>query len=116
MENEKINYIEIPAKDLEITKQFFVSVFNYSFKDYGKEYTSFSNAGIKGGFYKSLLNVSTSNGSILIVFYSKDLDRTKIKIEAAGGKVIKQRFSFPGGSRFHFCDPNNNEYAVWSDR
>ena len=23
-------------------------------------------------------------------------------------------FSFPGGRRFHFADPNGNEYAVWS--
>jgi N-acetylglutamate synthase-like GNAT family acetyltransferase len=24
-------------------------------------------------------------------------------------------FSFPGGRRFHFSDPNGNEFAVWSD-
>jgi predicted enzyme related to lactoylglutathione lyase len=24
-------------------------------------------------------------------------------------------FSFPGGRRFHFTDPNGNELAVWSE-
>ena len=39
----------------------------------------------------------------------------RTKIEAAGGSIIKPIFSFPGGRRFHFGDPNGNEYAVWSD-
>jgi predicted enzyme related to lactoylglutathione lyase len=33
----------------------------------------------------------------------------------AGGKISKAIFSFPGGSRFHFTDPNGNELAVWSE-
>jgi predicted enzyme related to lactoylglutathione lyase len=44
------------------------------------------------------------------------LETTQIKIEQAGGKIIKPIFSFPGGRRFHFSDPSDNEYAVWSDK
>jgi predicted enzyme related to lactoylglutathione lyase len=51
----------------------------------------------------------------LIVFYSKELEQTLSKIEQAGGSIIKPVFPFPGGRRFHFGDPNGNEYAVWSD-
>ena len=61
------------------------------------------------------LSASTENGSALIVFYSKSLGETQSKIKAAGGSIIKPIFSFPGGHRFHFGDPNANEYAVWSD-
>ena len=114
-EHEKINYVEFPAKNLDATKTFFYSVFGWSFVDYGPEYTAFSNEGLDGGFYKSELTVSTENGSALIVFYSKELKNTKAKIEKAGGSIIKPIFSFPGGRRFHFSDPNGNEYAVWSD-
>jgi predicted enzyme related to lactoylglutathione lyase len=114
-EHEKINYVEFPAKNLDATKTFFCSVFGWSFVDYGPEYTAFSNEGLDGGFYKSGLTVSTENGSALIVFYSKELENTKAKIEKAGGSIIKPIFSFPGGRRFHFGDPNGNEYAVWSD-
>ena len=114
-ECEKINYVEFPAKNIEATKDFFATVFGWSFADYGPEYTAFSNAGIDGGFFQSDLSASTENGSLLIVFYSKNLEQTQSKIKSAGGSIIKPIFSFPGGRRFHFSDPNGNEYAVWSD-
>ena len=37
------------------------------------------------------------------------------KVKAAGGKIVKEIFSFPGGRRFQFQDPNGNELAVWSE-
>ncbi|MDB9822921.1 VOC family protein [Deltaproteobacteria bacterium] len=114
-EHEKINYVEFPAKDIEKIKVFFINVFHWSFVDYGPEYTAFSGEGLDGGFYKSDLSSSTENGSALIVFYSKDLENTLSKIEKNNGTIIKPIFSFPGGRRFHFCDPSGNEYAVWSE-
>jgi len=114
-EHEKINYVEFPAKDLEATKKFFAAALGWSFVDYGPDYTSFSDEGLNGGFFKSDLASSTATGSALLVFYSKELEQTQSKIENAGGSIIKPTFSFPGGRRFHFSDPNGNEYAVWSD-
>lgn len=114
-EHEKINYVEFPAKNIKATKDFFTAVFGWSFTDYGPDYTAFSNAGLEGGFFKSDLYASTKKGSALIVFYSKNLEQTQAKIETAGGSIIKAIFAFPGGRRFHFTDPNGNEYAVWSD-
>jgi len=115
-EHEKINYVEFPAKDIKVAKSFFESAFGWSFVDYGDEYTAFSDAGINGGFFKSDLSTLTSNGSALVVLYSENLEETQLKIEHAGGSIIKPIFSFPGGYRFHFCDPNGNEFAVWSDK
>jgi len=114
-QHEKINYIEFPARDLDVAKAFFSAVFDWSFVDYGPEYSAFANAGIDGGFFKSDSNVSAEKGSALIVFYSENLEQTQVKIEKSGGSIIKPVFSFPGGRRFHFTDPNENEYAVWSD-
>ncbi len=114
--HEKINYVELPAKDIKIAKSFFKSAFGWSFVDFGDEYTAFSNAGVNGGFFKSDRPALTSNGSALIVLYSENLEKTQLKIESLGGSIIKQTFAFPGGRRFHFCDPNGNEYAVWSDK
>ncbi len=114
-EHEKINYVEFPAKDISATKTFFTTVFGWSFIDYGPAYTAFSNEGIDGGFFQSDLSASTENGSALIVFYSRNLAQTQANIESAGGTIIKPIFAFPGGHRFHFSDPNGNEYAVWSD-
>lgn len=114
-EHEKINYLEFPAKDMEATKAFFQTVFGWQFVDYGPEYSAFSNAGIDGGFYLSEQLISSKNGSALVVFYSKDLEETQGKIEIGGGVIFVPIFSFPGGQRFHFNDPNGNEFAVWSD-
>lgn len=114
--HEKINYVEFPSKNLKTTKSFFNTVFGWSFTDFGADYTAFNNEGLNGGFFKSDQVSSTENGSALIVFYSRNLEQTMGKIEAAGGSVVKPIFSFPGGRRFHFTDPNGNEYAVWSDK
>ena len=110
----KIDYLEFPAHDLHAVKNFFTQAFNWSFIDYGEEYTAFSNAGIDGGFYKSAQRMSAENGA-LIVFYSADLNETQSNIEKAGGVISTPTFSFPGGKRFHFRDPTDNEYAVWSE-
>lgn len=114
--HEKINYLELPARDIEKTKLFFSTVFGWSFVDYGPEYIAFSNAGIAGGFFKSDLACSTANGSALVIFYSNDLEQTQNKIASNGGTIVKPVFDFPGGRRFHFNDPNANEFAVWSDQ
>jgi predicted enzyme related to lactoylglutathione lyase len=115
-QHEKINYVEFQAKDIEATKAFFINAFGWTFVDYGPDYTSFSDEGINGGFFKSDLSASTATGSALIVLYSESLEQTLSKIEAAGGVVVRPIFPFPGGRRFHFSEPSGNEMAVWSDR
>lgn len=114
--HESMNYVELPAKDIRATQIFFSRVFGWTFTDYGPEYTAFSNSGLEGGFYLSELVSSALNGSALIVFYSQDLEQTQAKIESAGGCILQKTFDFPGGRRFHFGDPNGNEFAVWSDQ
>ena len=114
-EHEKINYVEFPAKDIPATKEFFTQVFGWTFQDFGPDYIAFSNQGIDGGFYKSDLSSSTTNGAALIVFYSQDIEATQDKVEKAKGSIVKPIFSFPGGRRFHFTEPSGNEFAVWSD-
>lgn len=116
MKNKKINYVEFPASDFKKTKTFFETVFNWTFTDYGENYIAFSNAGLDGGFYKAETRSQTANGSSLVVFYADDLETVQTDILNAGGKIVNDIFSFPGGRRFHFADPNGNEWAVWSDK
>jgi predicted enzyme related to lactoylglutathione lyase len=114
--HEKIDYVEFPAREIEATKEFFTKAFGWSFTDYGPDYTAFSDEGLNGGFYKSELIATTETGSALIIFYSQELEKTQLKVESAGGSIIKPIFPFPGGRRFHFVDPSGNEFAVWSDK
>jgi predicted enzyme related to lactoylglutathione lyase len=114
--HEQIDYLEFPARNIGATKKFFAKVFNWTFVDYGPEYTAFTSDSVNGGFFQSDLTVSTLNGSALIIFYSENLERTLAKVEFCGGNIVRPIFSFPGGRRFHFRDPSGNEFGVWSDR
>ncbi len=114
--HHKINYVEFPAKNMYKTKTFFSKAFGWRFQDYGLEYCAFSGAGIDGGFFKSPLVTSTENGAVLIVLYSDSLEDSLDIILQAGGGLVKPIFDFPGGRRFHFSDPNGNEFAMWSDK
>ncbi len=115
MRHEKIDYLEYPSSDLQVTKAFFEAVFGWEFTDYGPEYTAFAGQGLQsgGGFYHAKLMSKSDQGAALTVFYSDDLEATLAKVEAAGGTITKPIFSFPGGSRFHFEEPSGNEFAVW---
>lgn len=112
----KINYLEIPVKDVSESKSFLSKAFDWQFTDYGEEYASIDNAGIDGGIYKSDLTMSTVTGSALVVLYHHDLNHIQQKLVDLHATITKPIFSFPGGRRFHFCDNNDNEYAIWSDQ
>ena len=115
-QHEKINYVEFPAVDLMATKAFFSAAFGWSFTDYGPSYCDFSGEGLNGGFYQADMKARAEAGSALIVFYSENLAETQRKVLAAGGKILRETFEFPGGRRFHFTEPSGNEFAVWSDK
>jgi predicted enzyme related to lactoylglutathione lyase len=108
----QIDYIELPVSDMARTKQFYGAAFGWKFEDYGPDYTSFFDGRLAGGF-----NAETPGPArgLLLVIYSSDLTAAQEKIKSAGGTIVKEIFSFPGGRRFHFADPNGNELAVWSD-
>ena len=114
-DHEKINYVEFPCSNLDATQRFFEAVFGWRFTDYGPDYRAFDGAGLDGGFYRSERRACADDGSALIVLYSGALEQTRGKVEAAGGRIVKPVFGFPGGRRFHFTEPSGNEFAVWSE-
>jgi predicted enzyme related to lactoylglutathione lyase len=108
----QIDYIEMPVRDIVRTKDFYGKVFGWKFEDYGSDYTSFSDGRTAGGF---TTDRPAPLQGLLLVIYSSDLPAMQETLEAAGAKIVKEIFAFPGGRRFHFLDPNGNELAVWSD-
>jgi predicted enzyme related to lactoylglutathione lyase len=113
MKDHTINYIEFTAPDLEKIKAFYTKVFKWKFTDYGPEYSAFNDGFIDGGFEKGEVK---NTGQPLVILYSSNLEDTQKAVAAAGGKIVRGIFSFPGGRRFHFTDPSGNELAVWSDK
>jgi hypothetical protein len=114
--DKTINYIEFPLVDAEATKAFYSQAFGWEFTNWGPEYLSFTGGNVEGGFngVDGIKPANISTG-VLVVLYAEDLAATVKTVEVAGGKILKPIFSFPGGRRFHFIDPNGNELAVWSE-
>ena len=114
-QHNNINYVEFATRDLAASKVFFESVFNWTFEDFGPEYTAIKNAGLDGGLFQSTQASNTKNGAVLVVIYSDDIETTLANVISAGGLIEKSIFEFPGGKRFHFIEPGGNEIAVWSN-
>jgi predicted enzyme related to lactoylglutathione lyase len=112
-EHHAIDYIEITATDVADAKRFYSAAFGWAFNDYGPEYAGIQGQGREvGGLAKGS---SGRAGGPLVILYSRKLEESVATVQAAGGRIVKPIFSFPGGRRFHFSDPSGNELAVWSD-
>jgi uncharacterized protein len=109
----RIDYIELSVTDVAAAKRFYGEVFGWRFEDYGPDYASFADGRLTGGFSKA---AAVRAGGPLIVIFAVDLEAVERSVRAAGGRIVRPTFSFPGGRRFHFADPSGNELAVWSDR
>ena len=108
--HEQIQYIEFLTLDIPRIKQFYTDSFGWIFQDYGPDYCAFGGDYVDGGFTTG----TPVKGSILVIIYSENIEATKSKVVAAGGVIVQDIFEFPGGRRFHFLDPDQNELSVWS--
>lgn len=109
--DRQIDNIEFNVSDIARSKAFYGSVFGWAFTDYGPTYTEFSDGRLTGGF---TTGEPVRPGGPLVILYADDLDATQQRVEAAGAKISRATFAFPGGRRFHFLDPDGYELAVWT--
>ena len=114
-QHHTIDYIEFTVLDLAEAKRFYGTAFDWRFQDYGPGYAGIKKRG--GGEVGGLSQgPKVDRGGPLVVLYSADLEASLIAVQDAGGRLVKQPFTFPGGRRFHFLDPSGNELAVWSEK
>lgn len=107
-----IDYIELVVADIAAAKSFYGGALGWTFTDYGPDYCEFFDGRLKGGFAKG---TGQGGGGPIVILYASDLEFSLAKVEANGGRVVKPIFRFPGGRRFHFCDPAGYELAMWSE-
>jgi predicted enzyme related to lactoylglutathione lyase len=107
----QIDYIELNVLDIAKSKEFYGSVFGWTFVDYGPAYCEFNDGRLTGGFASG---EPVRPGGPLIILYADDLEGTEARLRDAGARISREIFSFPGGRRFHFIDPDGYELAVWS--
>lgn len=110
-QHHRIDYLEFAVSSIAAAKAFYGSAFDWNFQDYGPDYCEFRDGRLAGGFFHG----TAQPGGALVVLYSTDLAATQARIEAAGGRITRAPFDFPGGRRFHFADRDGYELAVWSD-
>nr|WP_314567344.1 VOC family protein [uncultured Pseudomonas sp.] len=110
-QDRQIDNIEFNVGDIARSKVFYASAFGWTFVDYGPTYTEFSDGRLTGGF---TTGEPVRPGGPLIILYTDDLVATQQRLKALGAVITRATFSFPGGSRFHFTDPDGYELAVWS--
>ena len=109
--DRRIDYVELGVADLARAKAFYGGAFGWTFTDYGPTYCEFSDGRLKGGL---TTNAPARPGGPLVILYADDLADVQRRVEAAGGRIARPIFAFPGGRRFHFLDPDGYELAVWS--
>jgi predicted enzyme related to lactoylglutathione lyase len=117
--DQRIDYVELSVGEIARSRDFYGKSFGWSFKDYGPSYCEFNDGRLTGGFaLGGGGNPDRPSKAIgpLVIIYARDLAETQRRVEEAGGKIVKPAYSFPGGRRFHFTDPDGYELAVWSDK
>ena len=105
--------MELPSVTAhEVTRGFYAKAFGWTFTDYGPDYAATTSGDVDVG-----LN-GQPGGALaapLPVIRVDDLEAAFNAVSKSGGIIAKNIFSFPGGRRFQFADPNGNELGVWSE-
>ena len=109
--DRQIDNIEFNVADIARSKMFYGEGFGWSFTDYGPTYCEFTDGRLTGGL---TTGGPVKPGGPLVILYADDLAETQARLERLGAVIVKPVFSFPGGRRFHFRDPDGYELAVWS--
>ena len=101
----KPNYLELKATDAAETRAFYAAALGFSFVDYGPGYFAVEGGAVELGFAEPAVPLPTLE--------TTDLGKSLAAVRAAGGAIVKEPFSYPGGRRFEFLDPSGNRLAVY---
>ena len=106
----RLNYVELPVADIAKAKKFYEKAFGWKLTAFGPDYAGTTTGDVDIGLQADKAEAPKAP---LAIVETKDLEAALRSVTAAGGKITKPIFAFPGGRRFHFTDPSGNELAVW---
>ena len=100
-EEGRIDYIEIPVTDLEKTREFFSSLFGWSFQEWGPDYFSFNDGRLECGLRRAE-QPAPATGVLLIFLQRESGTRSR---EGQGTRCDDQAGDFRVSRRtaFSFC-------------
>jgi predicted enzyme related to lactoylglutathione lyase len=110
----RLNYVELPVREIGPAKVFYERAFGWNLTDFGPTYAATLTGDTDIGLYGDPAEATKAPLPVIDV---GNLEAALAAVEAAGGRIVKPIFAFPGGRRFHFLDPSDNELAaVEADR
>ena len=105
----RIDFVELPCSDTESMQGFYAAAFGWDFTAFGPTYACTMTGDVDLGVQADQTEVTAAP---LPVIQVTDLDAALTQVEQAGGEITRAIFAFPGGRRFHFRDPADNEIAA----
>lgn len=105
----RASYVELPAADIAAAKDFYAKAFDWAMTDFGPTYAATMTGDVDVGLQADPEEMTRAPLPVIAV---DDLEATLAAVQAAGGRIVKPIFAFPGGRRFQFLDPNGNELAA----
>ncbi len=105
----RINFIELPARDLGAARAFYSAVFGWELTDFGPSYSSTTTGNVDLWLQGDMGEAPRMPLPVVLV---DDIEAAQTAVEGAAGTISKPVFAFPGGRRFHFLDPNGLELAI----
>ena len=104
----RLNYVELPVRDVAAARAFYETVFGWSLTQFAPTYaatvTGDTDIGLQG-------DTSEATKAPLPVIEVDDLEAALEAVTRAGAGIVRPIFAFPGGRRFQFLDPSGNEIA-----
>jgi uncharacterized protein len=105
----RFNYVELPVRELGPAKTFYEQAFGWTLTGFGPTYAATLTGDTDLGLQA---DAAEATKAPLPVIEVPDLEAALAAVEAAGGRIVRAIFAFPGGRRFQFADPAGNEVAV----
>jgi predicted enzyme related to lactoylglutathione lyase len=111
----RIEWITVPAPDLDTAKIFYNRVFGFELSEYNDHFCVFKAGNIDGGFDKDLTVNSKGIGFSITVPNITQIIQALVE---NGGHVLKTVYSLGPGSGFSakFSDPNGNVLELYSQQ
>jgi len=109
-----IEWLVIPAPDLELAKSFYACVFRFEISDYSDTFSVFRAGNISGGLDSQLVPSTVSTSFSITV---EDIPKVLETIAENGGKVLRSKYALGPNAGFcaKFEDPNGNAYELYCD-
>jgi predicted enzyme related to lactoylglutathione lyase len=103
------NYIELPASDIVAARAFYTQAFGWELTGFGPTYACTMTGDVDIGLQGDPAEATRAPLPVIAV---DDLEAALAAVTAAGARIVRPIFAFPGGRRFQFLDPHGNELAV----